>query len=508
MSGHPETPEKPTYPNKQIQSKKYLPSNMKYFATKTNLAIACAGLLLPLAASAQTNIFTDNYNVANGNLDTASLAGRTNGLAGGVLPQSTTVEQGISGNALKLYPGGGDGTGKSGAMRFDTIGHTTNLWDWSSGAGGTAITNAGGMSISFNWTANNTTSSDWIFLAAGADPADIYGLNYALLAASSATSSGILIANNGTVQAYNQGVLSASGSFTPAGTNHVVKLDYQFKSWAAGSPVTVNVIVDGNYVINDSFTWKYGAGKQYLDLGTYQETNVVDNFKVSTFVGTIASGFSTNTFVNNGTLPWGAHADNGSEWYTPTNSSGLPCVTFSSNALTLTSYYIPQNGYNYQAGVVYATAEVPASGYTYATVDVDIYSPYAGTTGCWPAWWLDSAWNWPPEIDIAEFKGNVGGGNVWQNAVGSDGNWKVVISTINNTQWHHYGLALGPIAAGARTYELFLDGTLKNQGSIPDAQGGVPFWIIANYAMEGASLTPGPTTTTTIQMKNYVLATH
>jgi hypothetical protein len=36
----------------------------------------------------------------------------------------------------------------------------------------------------------------------------------------------------------------------------------------------------------------------------------------------------------------------------------------------------------------------------------------------------------------------------------------------------------------------------------------VPFWIIANYAMEGASLTPGPTTTTTIQMKNYVLATH
>ena len=92
--------------------------------------------------------------------------------------------------------------------------------------------------------------------------------------------------------------------------------------------------------------------------------------------------------------------------------------------------------------------------------------------------------------------------------MGSDGNWKVVISTINNTQWHHYGLALGPIAAGARTYELFLDGTLKNQGSIPDAQGGVPFWIIANYAMEGASLTPGPTTTTTIQMKNYVLATH
>jgi hypothetical protein len=225
-------------------------------------------------------------------------------------------------------------------------------------------------------------------------------------------------------------------------------------------------------------------------------------------VGTLASGFSSTTFNNNGELPWGAHTDNGSEYYTTTNSSGQPCVTMSGGVLTLTSYHIVQNGCNYQSGVVWGKTEVPASGYSYATVDVDIEAPYAGTTGCWPAWWLDSAWNWPPEIDIAEFKGNVGGGNVWQNAIGSSGGWTCVISTVSKTAFHHYGLALGPIASGARTYQLFLDSVLKSQGSIPDGQGGVPFWVIANYAMEGASLTPGPTYTTTIQMKNYILATH
>lgn len=225
-------------------------------------------------------------------------------------------------------------------------------------------------------------------------------------------------------------------------------------------------------------------------------------------VGTLASGFSSSTFNNNGTLPWGSHGDNGTEWYTPNNSYGQPCVTMSGGELTLTSYHIVQNGYHYQSGVVWGKTEIPASGYSYATVDLDIYAPYAGITGCWPALWLDSTWNWPPEIDIAEFKGNVGGGNVWQNAVGSDSNWKVVISSVNKTQWHHYGLAVGPIVKGARSYQLFIDSVLKNQGSIPDAQGGVPFWVIMNYAMEGASLTPGPTYTTTIQMKNYVLATH
>ena len=468
-----------------------------------------AGLIAGcVSANAQTLIFSDNYNVANGNLDSATLAGRTNGVdAYGVLPQSAAIEQTINGNQLQLVAPGGDGTGDSGCMRFDSISSHGTLWDWSSGAGGTAITSAGGMTVSFNWTANNTTSSDWIFLAAGADSADSYGYGWKLLALSSATSAGIIIANDGEVQAWNAGVLAATGSFTPAGTSHTVKLDYEFNSWAVGSPVTVAVIVDGTFVLSDSFTWVHGAGAQYLDLGTYQESNLIDNFSVTTFGKTISAGFSPSTFVNIGELPWGSHVDNGSEWYSPTNSYGQPCVTMSNNELTLTSYYVPQNGYNYQSGVVYASTDVPAGGYNYATLDVDIYTPYAGTTGCWPAFWLDSAWTWPPEIDIAEFKGNEGGGNVWQNVDNTSGTWVCVISTVNPTAWHHYGLAVGPATYGNRTYQLYLDGVIKGEGSFLDTQG-VPFSVIFNYAMEGSSGAPGPQYTTYIQAKNWKMALH
>jgi hypothetical protein len=217
-----------------------------------------------------------------------------------------------------------------------------------------------------------------------------------------------------------------------------------------------------------------------------------------TNAATLTSGFSTSTFNNTGELPWGSHTDHGSEWYCVTSTNGKQTVNMSGGELTLNSYRWVANGYNYQSGVVWGKVNVPSSGYNFVTLDCDIYTPYAGTTGLWPAWWLDSAWTWPPEIDIAEFKGNIGGGNVWQNAVGSSGGWSVVISSVNASQWHHYGLALGPASGGARTYQLFLDGVIKNQGSIPDAQG-VPFWVIFNYANEGDSGTPGPTYNTYIQ---------
>jgi len=213
--------------------------------------------------------------------------------------------------------------------------------------------------------------------------------------------------------------------------------------------------------------------------------------------GTLASGFSTSVWNSNGTLPWGSHTDHGSEYYQTWNAE------FGNGYLTLHSIY-NTGGHRYESGTAWGKVTVPSSGYSYVTVDVDMYVPVAGTKGCWPAWWLDSAWNWPPEIDIAEFKGN---GNVWQNAIGSSGGWSVVQTGINASQWHHYGLALGPASGGKRTYQLFFDGSIKNQGSIPDVQG-VPFWVIANYAMEGDSGTPGPTYNTYVQYHNYVLATH
>jgi hypothetical protein len=472
------------------------------------MVVAVAGIVACcFTASAQTVIFSDNYKGADGDLDSASLVDRTSGLdASGVLPQSTSAQQTIAGGKLQLVCRGGAKSGTSGGMHFGTIGSPGTLWDWSSGAGGSAITKAGGMSVSFNWTANDTTAQDWLFLATGADSADSYGTNWKLLAIAAANSSGILLQNCGVVEVWHAGVFAASNTFAATGVSHSVKLDYQFDSWEVGAPVTLNVFVDGKFMISDTFSWLYGPGSQYMVLGTYQENNRVDSFNVSTYTGTISSGFSPATFVNKGELPWGDHKDTGTEWYSPTNSYGQPCVTMSNNVLTLTSYHIVQNGLHYQSGVVYANIDVPNSGYNYVTLDVDMYTPFAGTAGCWPMFWLDSAWTWPPEVDVAEFKGSAGGGNVWQNVNGG-GKWSCTVGTIDPTKWHHYGVVLGPPANGARTYQLYFDGAVRAQGAFVDKQG-VPFCVIFNYAMEGASGSPGPTDTTYIQARNWKMAIH
>jgi hypothetical protein len=214
--------------------------------------------------------------------------------------------------------------------------------------------------------------------------------------------------------------------------------------------------------------------------------------------GTLASGFSSSTFTDNGTLPWGSHTDHGSEYYVSWDAG------FSGGTLTLHSIY-NTGGYKYESGVVYGNTQVPASGYNYVTVDVYIENTYAGVRGVWPAFWLDTTKTWPPEIDIAEFKGNQGG-QVWQNVCNDYQQWQT-ISTSCGTGYVHYGLALGPANGGNRTYQLFMNGSIHMQGTFHDSQNS-PFWVIANLAMEGSSGSPGPTYNTWVSMDNYVLATH
>jgi hypothetical protein len=66
---------------------------------------------------------------------------------------------------------------------------------------------------------------------------------------------------------------------------------------------------------------------------------------------------------------------------------------------------------------------------------------------------------------------------------------------------------LGPPSGGDRVFYITLDGVIKNQGTFIDTAGS-PFWVIFNYAMEGSSGTPGPTYTTYVEAKNWVMATH
>lgn len=226
---------------------------------------------------------------------------------------------------------------------------------------------------------------------------------------------------------------------------------------------------------------------------------------VATRANVLCSGIHSWDWTNNGTLPWGSHTDHGSQYYQSWDAS----VDDNYGVITLHSIYNPGDGYRYDSGVVYGNTEVPSSGYDYVTVDMDIYAPTAGVRGCWPAFWLDSATSWPPEVDIAEFKGdNCNGGNVLQNVDDSNGNWICSqASSISASNWHHYGLAMGPGNGGWRSYQLYIDGSLKAQGNFWDSKSA-PFWVICNYAMEGDSNSYGPSYNTYAQFSNYKLETH
>jgi hypothetical protein len=256
-------------------------------ANHTCAVIAALLAVNVLPASAQTLIYEDTFPGSAQNLDGAPTTGISglNGGAGGALPQSAAAEQTINGSGqLQLTSPGGYGSGDSGYMRFDTIGSSSTLYNWASSPGASAITAAGGFTVSFGWAPPNTTSDDWIYFAAGADPSDSFGYGYSLQVLSANTASGIILANNGNVQTFNGGASGPSGTFATQAAN-VVTLTYNFTSWAAGAPVTMSAAVNGNTVISgDSFAWASGdAGANYLDLGTYQTAGgLINNFEIAT----------------------------------------------------------------------------------------------------------------------------------------------------------------------------------------------------------------------------------
>jgi len=262
--------------------------NRHLIAKKTCALIAGFTLYACLPSAHATVVYEDVFSGTAQNLDTAPTSGISglNGGISGALPQSAAVESTIDGAGnLDLQTPGGDGSGDSGYIRFDTIGSPGTLYDWAASPAASAITAAGGMTVSFNWTANDDTSGNWLYFAAGADPADNFGYGYSNVIWSANTASGILLANDGNVQTFHSSATPVlTGSFSPTGSSHVVDLIYQFSSWAAGSPVTLTATVDGTTVISgDSFTWNAAeSGANYLNLGSYQETNAVSNFEITT----------------------------------------------------------------------------------------------------------------------------------------------------------------------------------------------------------------------------------
>ncbi|EPQ52674.1 hypothetical protein GLOTRDRAFT_46380, partial [Gloeophyllum trabeum ATCC 11539] len=84
-------------------------------------------------------------------------------------------------------------------------------------------------------------------------------------------------------------------------------------------------------------------------------------------------------------------------------------VSASVGVLTLTAQPYSgdsKSGIKYHSGTIYAKEQVNVDGSSAVgyQVEGEFVSPTA--KGTWPAFWLNAASGWPPESDIAEWKGN------------------------------------------------------------------------------------------------------
>ena len=208
---------------------------------------AGAGLILAggLSASAQTVLWSDNWNAPNGNFDNATTPGGVYGSQ--IVPESTGNELILNNGTVQIQDPYTDAPG----IRFQNP--SSGLFDWSSGTVGSSILAAGGFNISFAWTAPENTFDGWVSVGVGESGDNAFNV------VNGGTASGVLVTQQGGTQLYNNGSGGAANGFNDSSLTHTISLSYYFSSWAAGAPVAAVLDVDGNQVDTQDFDWNGGA---------------------------------------------------------------------------------------------------------------------------------------------------------------------------------------------------------------------------------------------------------
>ncbi|GLB39106.1 putative glycoside hydrolase family 16 protein [Lyophyllum shimeji] len=110
---------------------------------------------------------------------------------------------------------------------------------------------------------------------------------------------------------------------------------------------------------------------------------------------------------------------------------------------------------------------------------------------------------WPPETDIAEWKGTA---NNWFNTFNTSSIVRSdLVSWPTDLSFHSLKAVLTAESNNADVkIQFYMDNVLKatqyGQGFV-----GKPMWLIVNLQMEGSSGSPGPTGTTTYKARNVVV---
>ena len=264
---------------------------LKKFAA---FAMCVASLALAVSSHAQTVIYSDNFNIPDtSSLDGSTQTGRHTGLlAANLVGRSGGIQLTITSSNLNLLAASA-GT-SAGRMRFHDASNTANRWNWASGAAGAQIIADGGMKISFDWTAADNTSANWISYCVGINTAT----DPALRIIEAGTDSGILLRNNGGAQVFKLGAGGSTATFDVTSLTRHVDLNYAFSSWADGTVVTLTAYVNGTLLLTQTFNWNGNSGVHNMEIASVANGSKIDNFTVTSLAPPPSISIATDTSVD------------------------------------------------------------------------------------------------------------------------------------------------------------------------------------------------------------------
>uniref|UniRef100_L2G633 Glycoside hydrolase family 16 protein n=1 Tax=Colletotrichum fructicola (strain Nara gc5) TaxID=1213859 RepID=L2G633_COLFN len=121
------------------------------------------------------------------------------------------------------------------------------------------------------------------------------------------------------------------------------------------------------------------------------------------------------------------------------------------------------------------------------------------TKGTWPAFWLTAVQGWPPEIDMAEWKGS---GKISFNTFNTSS--IVTAKDVNYPSpgnFHSIKVETRDLNGKDVQAKFYMDGNLITT-QVGAGYFGKPMYLIINLQMEGSSGSPGPSGSTEFQVRN------
>ncbi|KPM45231.1 hypothetical protein AK830_g1346 [Neonectria ditissima] len=174
-------------------------------------------------------------------------------------------------------------------------------------------------------------------------------------------------------------------------------------------------------------------------------------------------------------------------------------VSVTDGVLTLTAEPVTTEAdpIHYLSGTIHAKSTFTVAAGGGYDINAEFIAPVE--RGTWPAFWLNAASGWPPEIDIAEWKGS---GKISFNTFNTSSEVAALdVDYPDPTNWHSVKAELRDKNGSDISVKFYLDGALV---TTQYAKGyiGQGLRLIIDYQTEGSSGTPGPTTITTFQARN------